>query len=178
MNPTTVRRPGNPARVFGEGLWDEPSTPPAWERELAEVMRSLGYHEQARVEAAEWARGSMTFRGCPTIEPSDVPLLDEVLTDTRTDATAPADGFDASVFEPGGYQPDESERAWAAATAPARFEATVRRSLLEDAANDALAVEAHERGMLPPNPRPVYLRPVRRRSRPVSDRDVRRSGAL
>lgn len=175
MNPSTLRRPCKPARPFAEGLWEEPSTPPAWEQELRSLMARMGYTEQARDDAAAWARGSMTLDGCESVDPSDLAVLNELLSDCRTDASAPAP---VDPFGPEGYQPSEYDREWAARTAAAWFEGTVRRNLLEDAANDALAVEAHERGMLPPNPRPVYLRPVRRRPRPVSDRDVRRSGAL
>lgn len=172
MNPTTARRPGKPARVFGQGILDDQPAP-AWEAELRRQMGRMGYTEQARADAAEHARGSMTLDGCLSVDPSDLAVLNVLLADVRTDHNIEA--TDAPAVRT--FQPTAADRAWAAATAPARFEASVVRNLFDDAADDALATLAHERGLLPPD-RPVYMRPVRRRSRPVSDRDVRRSGAL
>lgn len=155
MNPTTTSKP---RRVAGLFLTEAPEA--GWKAELRAAMRRLGYHDRAAAETVEYALGSLTLAGCESVDP-DVPALDEVLAECRTDHDADRpDAPPDDVFEP-----TAAERSWASATSAARFEGTVARNLTEDPREGFLARLDDAYG-----PFPTY-------GGPVTDADVAAVGA-
>jgi hypothetical protein len=138
--------------AIGLGMACDPPAPPPWMTAVGEAMISLGYDSAAaRAAAVAWLGTHGTLRGCPEVEPGDVPALVAVFARFSPE-TGPGGDVEANPADWPAWtdewvwEPSESDRVWWAQQQDARE----RGHGFDRRAAESATLDGLERGLLIP----------------------------